>query len=246
MKQLELIWTLEKSYKELENLKKKQDLIKNDSKTKNLEIRVVESERKLNNLRDKLMNNKKKLKTYEKTLMDYTYKINNIDKDLYDGSINDLKQLDYLSKEKEKIKDLINNLENEALILMEDIEIMELDIDKIHKDLEDIKKEIAEGKKLLYALKIQIEEKINKDLNIINELTISVDKNILSKYNSLRISKNNGIVEVKNYVCGGCNMHVPTNLGEALKNKNEIIYCESCGRILYYVSDDKEMANISS
>jgi hypothetical protein len=96
------------------------------------------------------------------------------------------------------------------------------DLDTMLKDIEDVKAlgfEVA-GKEKLQAARDELVKKINKPL--------------LSVYNKLKIRYKRSIVPVKDDVCLGCFMCVPTQLITRGRSDQEVILCEGCGRILYW------------
>lgn len=239
MNQLELLWDLENHNNELENLKKRLALMINNAEIKALENRIKELETDLVSLREKLSKDKKKLREYEKLLVDYNYRKNTIDNDLYKGNIRDLKQLDYLSKEKEKINNFISEIEDEIIFLMEDIETMDIRYSTLEESLNNIREEVNAGKKNISEIVGELQIKISKEIKLVNKLNTKVEKKIIEKYYNLRENRGKGIVSIKNSVCSGCNMHIPTSLIDAIRNKSQIVCCESCGRILYYIDNTK-------
>lgn len=211
----------------------------NNAEIKALENRIKELETDLVSLREKLSKDKKKLREYEKLLVDYNYRKNTIDNDLYKGNIRDLKQLDYLSKEKEKINNFISEIEDEIIFLMEDIETMDIRYSTLEESLNNIREEVNAGKKNISEIVGELQIKISKEIKLVNKLNTKVEKKIIEKYYNLRENRGKGIVSIKNSVCSGCNMHIPTSLIDAIRNKSQIVCCESCGRILYYIDNTK-------
>ena len=66
------------------------------------------------------------------------------------------------------------------------------------------------------------------------DLAAKVDKNILKKYE--RISKNKdglAMVTVVNEVCQGCFRTLPPQVTNAIQMNDELVFCDSCARILY-------------
>ncbi len=96
------------------------------------------------------------------------------------------------------------------------------DLDTMLKDIEDVKAlgfEVA-GKEKLQEARDQLVRKINKPL--------------LSNYLKLQMRYKRSIVPVKDDVCLGCFMRVPTQLITRGRSDQEVILCEGCGRILYW------------
>lgn len=237
MSQLELVWKLEKQNSLLDNYRKKLEIMINDSEIQNLERLFNDANKQLEDLKSRYESYKQKLYKDNSNLKEYDFKLLEIEKDLYDGSITDIKQLKYLSDEKDILGKQIDILETNIIKSMETSELMYTEILSIELNLNEITNKILGTKNYLKLMSDELIEKINQEEITAKELYKDIKPEILHRYKVLRKSKGSGVVSVKNYICSGCNMLVPTYLGEKLKSKNEIVFCESCGRILYYISD---------
>lgn len=239
MSQLDLVWELENRNNQLENLKKKLDTLNNDIELNILEKKLQYSNNQYKALNAKLENYKVQIYKYTILLKEYEFKLKEIDKDLYNGTVSDLKQLNYLSEEKVKFNILIEETEINILTLMETVDSLEIEVVNIHKELSLIDSDIKNLKKRINKVSQELIKMIENEQSFIDSHIKEIDTNLLNRYNVLRKIKGSGIVRVQKQVCSGCNMHIPTSLGGKLKNKNEIIYCESCGRILYFIPDSQ-------
>ncbi len=65
----------------------------------------------------------------------------------------------------------------------------------------------------------------------INQIEPKLNELLLIRYKEIKKNNIKATAKVKNNVCTGCNMEIPRYLIESLK-KEEISYCESCGKIL--------------
>lgn len=233
MERLDLLWnlgihqnSLKNYYKELEKLKKPLSI--NDSQDL-----IVKTEKKLNSLRSKQEEIKRKLTESSRRLKDYSFKIEETEEALYNGSTTNPKQLEYLSQEKDKLKEIISETETEILEFMDEVEIMDKELIIIDTDFQDIKNQNIKLEKQNKILVNELNHKIKTEIEAIKSLEDKIDKTILNKYTVIRNNRGTGIAEVKNSACTGCNMMIPTFMTDKLNNNNEIMYCESCGRILY-------------
>ena len=68
-----------------------------------------------------------------------------------------------------------------------------------------------------------------------DELTAKIGKPLLGKYERLRARYKRAIVPVKDDTCLGCFMRLPTYLITHMKRDEQVITCESCGRILFWL-----------
>jgi len=107
------------------------------------------------------------------------------------------------------------NKQLELLVALQDLDIM-------IKDIEDVKQ---------IGFDVEGREKLEEARN---ELTAKLDKRLLFNYEKLRKRYKRSIVPVKDDVCLGCFMRVPTQLITRGRKDQDVINCEGCGRILYW------------
>lgn len=238
MSQLELIWELENHYSILDNHKEYLDILDKNLEMKRLEEEYSKIKLKNDRLYERIKGNKKKLNENNRLLNIFDFKIKEIDNNLYDGRINDIKQINYLIVEKDKLKKQIEDVETKTLTLMEENDYLENEYLYSVDELNKYSSDINEIKKSNGFMQKDLKDKIEYEKNEIKKCKEKIDRNLLDRYQSLKKSKKNGIVHVRNYICGGCNMFVSTSLKEKLQQKNEIVYCEHCGRILYFIDNE--------
>lgn len=98
-------------------------------------------------------------------------------------------------------------------------------------------------------LNTELEEYNNelKDLeNQENEITPDLDKEILFKFERIIQRNSKGIVAVrynkdaKGHVCTGCNMVLPHQFANVVREGEEIIFCPYCSRILDFEESENE------
>ena len=66
-----------------------------------------------------------------------------------------------------------------------------------------------------------------------NKLSIEVDPTVLLKYQKILDAKNGfAIAKVVANACGGCHMQLPSQVINEIRLKSEIVYCQTCSRIL--------------
>ncbi len=238
MEQLELLWELENHKIELEEIQKEFIIIKTEKRVIALENKSQRIEINTNHISDKLIQNNLILRENNNLLKEYNYNLNKMDEELYNGLITDLRQLHYLSSEKDKLKTMANDLETSILTLMDENEKMELESINISRDLILISKEMDELRNSNKKNLTKLEDQIIKSENVIKTIEAKIESSSLNRFNSIRKTRGNSIVAVRNHICSGCNMHIPTYLKNVLKYKSEVIYCESCSRILYYIDEE--------
>lgn len=237
MNQLELIWELETYNSIIDECKVNLNELENSIQIINMIKRADELEININIIREKILNNSKLTSKLERLLKEYDYTKNKIEDDLYGGQISDIKLLEQLTVDKEKTTDLIDEVESRILSLIDDNEALEASYIAIKDDYKKLRIDLAniqeESNEMIKELKIKIN---NAELKK-NDIIPNVEMKILKRYELTRDKRGKGIVRVSNDICGGCNVRIPTYLMQDIKTQSQIIYCESCGRLLYYIED---------
>lgn len=67
------------------------------------------------------------------------------------------------------------------------------------------------------------------------ELVSKISRPLLYSYEKLKKRYKRAIVPVKNHVCFGCFMKIPTSLSVRGREDAAVYTCEGCGRILYWL-----------
>ncbi len=111
MSQLNLLCYLDDLYTVLLDYERQDKLLDETLLKNDKTINIINIEKNIHSLKNRHKNTKSKLKNAEQLLKEYNYIIDEIEEKLYSGKISDLKQLEYLSEEKDNIKEIINDTE---------------------------------------------------------------------------------------------------------------------------------------
>ncbi|TDI87493.1 MAG: hypothetical protein E2O76_17220 [Caldithrix sp.] len=103
----------------------------------------------------------------------------------------------------------------ELLVALQDLDVMITDIDEVKQ----IGFKVG-GKEKLKEARSQLAEKLSKPL--------------LYNYENLRKRYKRAIIPVKDDICLGCFMRIPTSLITRGRSDQDVINCEGCGRVLYW------------
>lgn len=107
------------------------------------------------------------------------------------------------------------NKQLEVLVALQDLDIMIKDIEDVHQ----------------IGFETQGRDKLEEARS---ELTGRLGKPLLFNYEKLKKRYKRAIVPVKDDICLGCFMRVPTQLITRGRSDQDVINCEGCGRILYW------------
>lgn len=142
-----------------------------------------------------------------------------------------------LQKEISDRKEKIGDIETEIILALEREEEIRAEIAELKKELEKKRREAVEvERKLLKEIK-EVEENITQCEGEKKRMAAKMDKEIFSTYERLITSpQKNGlaVVEMKEGFCQGCFVSLPPQRVNEVKRNSEIIFCEGCGRILYW------------
>lgn len=125
-------------------------------------------------------------------------------------------------------------LEDEIIAILDEVEAKK-------KSIEDHKTKLKEEEKKLNAEKDKVNselKEIEQQLNSLNtqrsELASKIDKKMLSKYERILKGKDGlAMVSVREDACGGCHLNLPPQVINEIRMKTDLVFCESCARILY-------------
>ncbi len=123
------------------------------------------------------------------------------------------------------------------------------DVDLVRTQAEQVKSSIAEAEKKLADVQANSAEEVKRLESIMAELTgrrneaaKDVPADILSIFDRMASAREGdamALVEVQGkkppfeYVCGGCYMSLNAEHANALRTRDELRFCDCCGRILY-------------
>ena len=137
--------------------------------------------------------------------------------------------------EMDGVEKLIRSTEDRVLTLDEELETSRADLKKREDALPKETEEHEEKMKDWRAVQRRIDEELDGARREIADLEARIRPRERSEFQRL-LEKKGGlaVVRVINASCSACHVKVRPAAMQALKAGNEIIYCDSCRRILYY------------
>jgi uncharacterized protein len=146
------------------------------------------------------------------------------------------------NKQIEDCKSAIVGLEDQEIVLMEQAEAAQKTLDTASRETAEVKKAVDSQLAELAKHETQIKAELVELEKGRAELTPSVEPSALARYEHLLKQKGDkAIVGISHGACGGCHMRlpiqVPLSCKSAQKSAQELTFCPSCGRILYWTSD---------
>ena len=227
---IEVLKRLQSLKSKINELKEYQELRKQDVQKKKIQIEdkkaLAEEKHEEKLSRQKEIDRKElDLKTDEGEITKYNVQLN---------SIKTNKEYTALCTEIGSKKADMSILEDEILNTMSKLESVNEEHNKLQEDLrreeESLKNLIESVDADVKKTDIEIEEIQNDQKKYIDAL----DENSLKHYNRLSsIKGGKAVVAVIDNMCGGCSMKITAQTLNLLMGSNELVFCQSCSRILY-------------
>lgn len=138
-----------------------------------------------------------------------------------------------LRKELEIVRSSKDELEGEKTHLQALIEAQE---EEIEAEKGNIESEIKE-KESRFSFLEKEEDSLSQNLN----------EELKFKFKRIVRKKEKSIVPMRDSVCTGCNIQLPIEFANIVRKEDEICFCPSCSRILYFedVETDQEVLEIA-
>jgi len=130
----------------------------------------------------------------------------------------------------------IEKIEDHEIELMEEAERVKIQVTEAEKAHSQFKahfdRQIAEIQTKVSAIEANVAE-LEAEREKLSE---GIDEDLLYQYNKLFANKNGlAVVALEHETCMGCHMKLTTQTAVRVKGSKDILNCEQCGRLLYYV-----------
>ncbi len=135
----------------------------------------------------------------------------------------------------------ISTLETQTLEHMESLEAAEKELGEREPQVAILREETNTKLKELETQMGAQEERLESLRQERKRLEISLPKSTLAVYNriSTRIRGGVAVSEARNYSCTACLITLRPQVMAAIRRGDEIVMCENCSRILYYVPSEQ-------
>ena len=125
-------------------------------------------------------------------------------------------------------------LEDEIISILDGVEAKKKLMEEHKAKLKEEEKAANVEKEKVNSELKEIEQKLSALNAQRSEMAPKIDKKMLNKYERiLKGKKGMAMVPVRDDSCGGCHLNLPPQVINEIRMKNELIFCESCARILF-------------
>ena len=147
------------------------------------------------------------------------------------------KEYTAMLKEIETLATHVDKKEERLLVLMDDLEEVSGDHDEVVKKLDDERGELADRKQQLEQRQTELDAEMQRLETEKPAYLREINETLRKRY--LRLSgalQGLAVTTVKEGACAGCGRRLPPQLVVEVRQNQQIITCEGCGRILVYYS----------
>lgn len=202
-------------------------------KMSNLEKDLKFAQMAFDNAKDDLAVLEKKKRDKERNIKEIESKIEKLKS--RSSEIKTNKEYQAYIKEVELMQQELSKVEDELLLIMESIDQSKKTIETKKSKVQEEEKRFEDHKNKLEIEKRDKLEEINLLQNKRQKLVSQLKDEIYQRYISLlKSTRGQAVVEVKDEICHGCNLHIPPQQYVEIKSNKEIHTCPQCGRFLYY------------
>ncbi len=150
-------------------------------------------------------------------------------------------------REIDATKKQIGVLEGEILKRMEELEKLEAELQTATPDVERKRGEVDQILAGFEHETAQADERLVELGQKRAELTARIPRPLLSSYERMsRTRRGQALAEIKNGICVACRVKVRPKIFSDVRKGDQLITCESCGRILYYKPDNPQSTEVAA
>jgi predicted nucleic acid-binding Zn-ribbon protein len=193
---------------------------------------VIETQNKLSSERQQLEELTHQQRSVEWEIDDISGKISKVEEELYSGRVRNPKELTDLQHEVDSLKNKRSKLEDQALEVMEQVELATKTVTNLDSELKRLETEWQNQQQKLSAEAEQLKTAIAETKNRRELLAGDIDPQAVEVYQELKRLRGTAVARVEQGICRGCRISLPiTELQQA--RSGNLIRCSSCGRILF-------------
>jgi hypothetical protein len=138
-----------------------------------------------------------------------------------------------------------SRIEDEILKMFEQSEQQQKEIKQLAAKAEDAASAVRERKKAMETALQDADARIARVQKERAELSEKIPPGFRNPYERLlKRSDGRAMAACRNYVCSGCRMSLTTNIVSLLMGGDKLVFCQSCGRILY-IADDEDLTGVA-
>jgi predicted nucleic acid-binding Zn-ribbon protein len=200
----------------------------------NSDKEIVEANQHLDKSKSLTHQAEYELKQREDAVMEIRIKIATSEQSLYGGKIHNPKELQDLQSEIASLKKRLSIAEDSQFEQMITLETCEAQMKQAEDRLKKVKDSKASELSLLMGEQDTLQKKLDRLRKERPVTTGSITPDVLQKYESIRkAKKGRAVVAIIDDSCEGCGAPVRPAERQAARSSNQLVFCNTCGRIIY-------------
>lgn len=234
MNGLEMLLELQQEYNKINEYKRLIKECANIDVLRKLKVEFENGKKQYNSKIKLLKDIKGENALIDEKIMSIKDEMKNNEYKLYNESGSDIKCIEILQHKIEESKLSIKELEDKSIDILEKEETLKNEIKNLRTQLGDMRDDFYETKETKTAKSIKTKEQLIKLENKMNKLKKKIPKEYLEIFMKILDRKGSAVAKLEGGVCCGCKMRISTMTKDNVSKGKELIYCDNCGRILYY------------
>lgn len=174
-------------------------------------------------------------RSFETELASVEAKCTGLEERMYSGTVTVARELQAMEAEQAALKRRASSLEDEALAAMTEREPLDASIIRLVAEQSALEAECVEVRSVVDAAQQSIDTELAANDAERRDLAHGVPDQLLGLYEKLRARFGGvGVASLVNRRCGGCHLDLsPSEIDDMRRRPpDEVVLCESCGRIL--------------
>lgn len=159
------------------------------------------------------------------------------------------RELGMIDREIALLKETNGKLEDEALLLLEQLEQEKTRLSQTGAQIEELKARSERESTQVAGQIATLEEEARHERGEREKLTRLISADLCARYERL-FAKRGGlaVVDIRASTCQGCHMHIPPHMCNQIRsnvqqNTGTIFHCPHCGRILLWRMEQEDTSN---
>ena len=170
----------------------------------------------------------------ETKVKDQRIKIEQVESTLYSGTVRNPKELQDIQNEVAALKRFLDTLEERQLEAMLAVDQTDEEFQEAQKTLQQYRFQAEKQQAELTREREQIRDERAASLKQRKLAESTVIPDDLTTYNRLRKQRAGvAVAKVKERACNACGSTLSAALHQAARSPSQVVFCDSCGRILY-------------
>lgn len=192
---------------------------------------LVVLRREISEANDKIATLEQSMRQKERDLAVEQDKIKRSEKRLL--QIKNQKEHAALNREIKLGKKVVGEIEEEILRCMDEVENLKKSLERKERDYATFEENLTMKKAEAAEATDNAQESLTRLKAEREELSGSVERDLLKKYDTIKNVRGNALAEMKDGSCTACYMSLPPQLAIRVLKQEELLTCPNCNRILY-------------